>query len=392
MKILIIWAESISRHTGGSVHFWGLVDGIKSSGCQAKAIVPRYGHADVSNFEDVSFLQLPPHCLGSFLLLQICTVLYLPYWLIKSRPQAVYVRACFFAFLMHLVCRLAGVPLIFEVDAIVAEEAKMRDQRKIVVWMLNALDKLNYRFADGIVCVTEGLREEVIRRGANPKTAVAIHNAPRTDVMRPVDQRQARQLLGLAEDGYIVGFIGTFAPWQGLDLLVQAAKLVVDSGQQSVRFILVGEGQCHEQLEQMIEQLGLDRFFSFFAPVPYQQVSVFNSACDVVVIPIYDPRKLRFGLSPLKFWDAVSVGVPVLVPQGSQLEGVLQRLDLPGVFSAGDKEDLAKSIIQVLAQTKHYLSRRRDVHLTVAKEYSWSRVAEKLLELCCQVRQRVQGR
>lgn len=387
MKLLIIWAESISRHTGGSVHFWGLVEGIKSSGCQAKAIVPRYGHADVCNSEDVSFLQLPSHRLGSFLLLQLCTVLYLPYWLIKYRPQAVYVRACFFASLMHLMCWLAGVPLILEVDAIVAEEVKMRGQQKIVAWVLELLDKLNYRFADGIVCVTEGLREEVIRRGANPKTTLAIHNAPRTNIMRPLNQRQARRQLGLAEDGYIVGFIGTFAPWQGLDLLVHAAKCIVDSGQQSVRFILVGEGQCREQLDQMIEQFGLNSFFSFSAPVPYQQVSVFNSACDVVVVPIYDPRKLRYGLSPLKFWDAVSAGVPVLVPEGSQLEDVLQRLRLPGVFRTGDKKHLAETILGVLAQTEYHLSMRGDVHRMVAEQYSWGRVAERLLELCCRLGQ-----
>jgi glycosyltransferase involved in cell wall biosynthesis len=392
MKILIIWAENVERHIGGSVHFWGLMHGIKLNGWQVRAIVPAYGRRKMSDVEDVSFVSLPRRCLFSFLLLQIVTVFCMPYWLLRYQPEVVYVRACFLAFLMRLICRLAGIPLIMEVDTIVDKEAEMRGRQKILVGVLKVLGKLNCRFVDGMVCVTDGIREEMIRRGADPEITVVIHNASRTDIMQPIDQRQARRQLGLVEDSYIVGFMGTFAPWQGLDLLVQAAKHVVDSGQQSVRFILVGDGQCHEQLEQMIGQLGLNRFFSFFAPVPYQQVSVFNSACDVVVNPVYDPRRLRFGLSPLKFWDAVSVGVPVLVPEGSQLEGVLRQLSLPGVFSAGDKKDLAESILNVLAQTKHHLSRRRDVHLMVAKEYSWNRVAERLLELCCRVRQRVQER
>jgi len=385
MKILIIWAESIERHTGGSVHFRGLVHGIKLNGWQVRAIVPAYGRGKISDVEDISFVSLPPRCLFSFLLLQMATVLCMPYWLLRYRPEAVYVRACFLAFLMRLICRLARVPLIVEVDAIVDEEAEMRGQQRVLIAMLKILCKLNCRFVSAIVCVTKGLREEIIRRGAKPKTTVVIHNGSRTDVMQPIDQHQARQQLGLVENGYIVGFTGTFAPWQGLDLLIQAAREIVDNAKQTVRFILVGEGQFQKRLEEMVEQLGLGRFFSFLEPVLYKQVSIFNSACDVVVIPIYDPRKLRYGLSPLKFWDAISVGVPVLVPEGCQLEDVLQQLDLPGVFRAGDKKHLAETILGVLARTEHHLSRRKDVHQMVAEQYSWKRVAERLLELCAQV-------
>ncbi|MHC4890644.1 MAG: hypothetical protein ACYTEO_14400, partial [Planctomycetota bacterium] len=135
MRILIIWAESINRYTGGSSHFWGLMHGIKSIGCQIKVIAPRYGRVGISRkapdnrnvvkpvelsaIEDMSFVPLPARSVVSFLLLQIITVLWLPYWLVKYRPKMVYVRACFLIFLMRLICWLAGVPLIAEVAAIV---------------------------------------------------------------------------------------------------------------------------------------------------------------------------------------------------------------------------------------------------------------------------------
>jgi len=382
MKILIIWAESINRYTGGSSHFWGLMRGIKSIGWGVRAIAPHYGRAEVTRHKDVSFVPLPPRSIISFTLLQILTVLWLPYWLVKYRPGAVYVRACFLSFLMCLICRLAGVPLIAEVSAVVDEEAQMRGQRQILATILKVFNGLNYRSADGLVCVTPGIREEVIRRGAKSDTAAVIHNAAQTDIMRPMAQKQARQQFGFAQADYIVGFAGMFAPWQGLDLLVQAAKQVIDNSVRPVRFVLLGEGQCRQQLQQMVEKLGLGRFFSFLAPMPYEQVAVFNNACDVVVIPIYDPRKLRYGLSPLKFWDAVSVGIPVLLPEGCQLEDVLERLGLPGTFRPGDKKHIAETILEVLAQTEHYQARREDIHRIVSEEYSWTRVGERLSELC----------
>lgn len=382
MRILIIWAESINRYTGGSLHFWGLISGMKSMECKIRAIAPRYGRAEINRHEDISFIPLPPRSFISFLLLQFVTVLWLPYWLIRYRPGAVYVRACFLGFLMRPICRLCGVPLIAEVDAVVDEEAQMRGQRHILFRILRFLDKLNFRSADGLVCVGPGIREEVIRRGAEPDTTVIIHNAAQTDIMRPMNQTQARRQIGLALEGYIVGFAGTFAPWQGLDLLVQAAEQVVDNSARSVRFILVGEGQCRQQLEEMVEQSDLNRFFSFLAPMPYEQVAVFKNACDVVVIPIYDPRKLRYGLSPLKFWDAASVGVPVLVPEGCRLDDVLARLDLPGTFRPGDNKDLAEKILEVLSQTEHHQAKREDIHRIVSEEYSWTNTAERLIQHC----------
>jgi len=382
MRILIIWAESINRYTGGSGHFWGLMYGIKSIGWQIRAIAPRYGRAEVTKHEDVSFVPLPPRSIISFTLLQILTVLCMPYWLLKHHPEVVYVRTCFLAFLAYPVCRLTGVLLITEVDAIVEEEIKMRGQRRILARILKVLNKLNYRWVDGLVCVTSGIQEEVIRRGAEPDTTVVIQNAAQTDIMCPIGQNQSRRQLGLAKEDYIVGFAGTLAPWQGLDLLVRAAKQVVDNSGRSVKFLLVGEGQCQQQLEEMVGELGLCRFFSFLAPMPYEQVAVFNNACDVIVIPIHDRRKLRYGISPLKFWDAVSVGVPVLVPEGSQLEEVLEHLRLPGTFRAGDTEDLAEEILQVLSKTEHHQARRKDVHRIVSEQYSWTHVAEKLAEHC----------
>jgi glycosyltransferase involved in cell wall biosynthesis len=185
-----------------------------------------------------------------------------------------------------------------------------------------------------------------------------------------------------------VGFAGTFSSWQGLDLLIQAAKQVLENSDLPVQFVLVGDGQCRQELQEMVEKLQLGRFVSLLAPVPFEQVAVFNNACDVIVIPIHDQRKLRYGISPLKFWDAVSVGVPVLVPDGSQLENVLAKLSLPGTFRAGDTEDLSEQILQFLPNTEHHQSRRKDVHRIVSQEYSWTKAAERLIEHCQRVKRK----
>jgi len=382
MGILVIWAESVNRASGGSIHFWGLMHGLKSIHWQAKAIVPLYWPGEAAGADNVYFIRVGPRSFISFSFLQLLTVFCLPYWLCKYRPQAVYVRTCFLVFLMYPICRLAKTALIAEVDAVVDEEARMRGQRKILVRILRLLDNANYRLVDGLACVTAGIRDEVVRRGADPDTTVVIQNAAHTGIMRPMAQSRARRRLGLDEKGYIIGFAGTFAPWQGLDLLVQAASQVVDNSPHPVRFVLVGDGQCRREVLQVVEKAALGRFFSFLEPMDYDRIRLFNSACDLTVIPIHDPRKLRYGISSLKFWDAVAVGVPVLVPAGCGLDDVLNRLALPGTFRPADKENLAEAILEVLAKTGCHQARRQEVHKIVREEYSWACAAEKLTQLC----------
>ena len=381
MRILIIWAESINRYTGGTIHLSGWCHGLKTLGHNFKIVAPRYGRSKSSPIEDVSYIRLPRRCLASFLLLQIITTACLPYWILKYRPEVIFIRACFLAFVMALICRLAHIPIIAEVGTVVDAEVTMRGESRVLACFIRIIDRLNYRFVSGITTVTAGAREEFIRRGANPDTTAVIHNAARVDIMQPMNQKQARRQLGLAEEGYLVGYSGSFAPWQGLDLLLQAAKQLTDNSGRAVHFALLGEGKCKE-LQEMIEQLCLNEYFTFLGPLPFEQIVIFNNACDLTVIPVHDSRRIQYGLDPLKFWDSISCGVPVLVPEGCQLEDVLEQLGLPGTFLRTDSKYLAEAILDVLARTEYHQSKRNDVHRMVAEEYSWTHVAEKLIEHC----------
>jgi glycosyltransferase involved in cell wall biosynthesis len=355
---------------------------LKALGHDVKIVAPRYGRSKSSPIEDVSYIYLPPRCLASFLLLQFITAAWLPYWILKYRPEVIFVRTCFLAFLMAVICRPARIPIIAEVGTVVDAEVAMRGESRLLSGFIRAIDRLNYRCVSGITTVTAGAREEFIRRGANPDTTVVIHNAAQVDIMQPINQRQARRQLGLAEEGYLVGYSGSFAPWQGLDLLIEAAKTLVDNSGRVIRFALVGDGKCRKELQQTVGELGLNEYFTFLEPMPFERIAIFNNACDVTVIPVHDWRRIQYGLDPLKFWDSVSCGVPVLLPEGCQLEDVLEELGLPGIFAGTDSKNLAEAILDVLSRTEYYQSRRNDVHKIVSEKYSWTQVAEKLIEHC----------
>jgi glycosyltransferase involved in cell wall biosynthesis len=382
MKALIIWAESINRNTGGTMHLLGWQHGMRELGHQVKVVAPAYGGDRGSLVSDVSFITLPRRSTFSFALLQVLVVIGLPWWLLRYRPNVVFARTCFLGFLMYAFCRVCGVSFILEGGSSpVEDEMSLRGENRFLAWMIRGFNRVNHRSCSAVVCVTAGMRDELLRRGAKPEKVFVVHNGAHVDVMRPTEQAEARGRFNWKTDDYVIGFAGSLVSWQGLDLLIEAAGDIVNTADRRVRFAIAGNGPSGEALCQKVEQRGLRNNFDFLDPMPFHEVAVFYNACDLIVIPICDPRKLRYGLDPLKFWDAISVGLPVIMPEGCQLEAILEELSLPGTFRVYDSGHLGEVIIEALSRTVIYQRRREQTHQLVREKYSWRRVAEALIEV-----------
>lgn len=376
MRILVLWGESISKPGSGTVHLSGLVDGWRAAGHSVTVIAPHYGPGEFSVTDpDTHLVRMPSRNFLWFFMLQMLFILKLPLWLWKHRPNVVYTRACFFQGVLAVFCRIAGMPLVGEIDSMVDEEIRMRGGSSVAVLLARILDTLNFTLSSGLVCVTRGLRAESIRRGARPRTTAAIPNGAAVEIMTPGDLAAARKRLKLPPDAFIIGFAGAFAEWQGLDRLVEVASELKNRKRKNIRFTLMGGGPLETWIRQETASRGLSDVFDFFPIAGREQVAEFFQACDAVAITIHDMRKLRYGLSALKFWDAVSVGLPVLVPHIADLQDVLDDLGIPGTFDSSDIRDLADKIEKLADDAAVYRAGRQRVHQLVKDKYSWNAVA-----------------
>jgi glycosyltransferase involved in cell wall biosynthesis len=274
------------------------------------------------------------------------------------------------------------------VDSIIDEELRMRSQSPWQARLVRFLDRWNLRWASVFICVTEKLREELIHRGARPERVFAVHNGAATDLFAPGDRQAARQRLGLPAEAALVGFVGTLVAWQGLDLLIRAAALLPDCGR-PWQVLIVGHGELRDQLAAQIaaEQVG-DRV-RLLPEVRHEEVPAYLQALDAMVLPIHDERKLRYGLSALKFWEGLSVGLPVLVPDGGDLGRALRDLNWPGEYRTGDAADLAAALGRVIREQPQLEARRPELREAVCRRHSWDAVAGEIERI---VRPLVEGR
>ncbi len=302
----------------------------------------------------------------------------------KFEPDVVYERR-FLPKVSVVVSALRSVPALVEINGLVEDEMEMQGRKPksaLPPPLRDYLIRATFQQLDGIVAVTAGLAREMARQYGAPMDRISvIENAANTALFRPLDKVECRRRLGLGDSGRIVCFEGGLYPWHGVDTLLRAVKLIAEGGQ-DLRVVIVGTGPSREGLEALARSLSLGSNALFVGRVPYEDVPLYIGACDMGVGPFTRERNDRIGLSPIKVYEYVACGRPVVV---SRIPGVAdwietERLGLTA--DPGDPEDFALRIVEVLRDDDMMRSMVERGPAAVAERHSWDSVARRILSLC----------
>ena len=204
--------------------------------------------------------------------------------------------------------RALDIPVAYEVrgfweDAAVshgtAREGDLRYR------LTRALETWALRRADHCFCICEGLRQDIVARGIAADKVTVIPNAVDIESFRPIEtvERQLQDRLSL-RGCQVIGFIGSFYFYEGLDLLLEAAQLMRQELPQ-LKVLLVGGGPAEESLKQKAEALGIADITLFTGRVPQREVAGYYSLIDVLAYPRQSMRITEL-VTPLKPLEAMA--------------------------------------------------------------------------------------
>lgn len=132
-----------------------------------------------------------------------------------------------------------------------------------------------------------------------------IPNAVNIDNFRPVEQRDAALADQLGLGGReVIGFIGSFYFYEGLELLLEAAARLRPS-RPALAVLLVGGGPAEPELRRRAADLGIDDIVTFTGRVPQSAVSAYYSLIDVLAYPRQSMRITEL-VTPLKPLEAMA--------------------------------------------------------------------------------------
>lgn len=303
------------------------------------------------------------------------------------RPNVIYERR-FLPKVSAAVGMLLRIPSIVEINGLVDEEVSLQG-RKLKSFVPSTLRTevfagLFSRMS-AVVAVTDGLADAMVRTyGVARGRVVVIGNAANTRLFHPMDKEGCRRSLGLAGHRYWICFEGGLYPWHDVPLFLQATRLLVDQGIDLVALI-VGDGPSRKEFEAVALKLDLGDRARFIGRVPYERVAEYIGASDVGVGAFTRERNERIGISPIKVFEYVACGRPVVV---SCLPGIAEWVDREHVgrlARAGDPDHMARTLRETLEDRVLQADVSKRGPEVVAREHDWMAVATRVAALCGRV-------
>lgn len=276
-----------------------------------------------------------------------------------------------------------GIPVVYEVRAFwedAAVDHGTTSEGSVRYRLTRALETFALRRADQVTTICEGLRKDISERGINPGKITVIPNAVDVDSfqLRGEADSALRQQLGL-ESMTVVGFVGSFYGYEGLDLLVAAAARLL-ARRPNLRVLLVGGGPQEANLKAQVAALGIADKVVFTGRVPHADVQNYYDLIDVLAYPRI-PIRLTELVTPLKPLEAMAQGRMFVASDVGGHKELVRHGETGFLFKAGDEQALASSIEDVLNKRDLWTKIRTQARYFVEVERTWKGSVERYVDV-----------
>lgn len=246
--------------------------------------------------------------------------------------------------------RRLGIPVVDEIRAFWEDAAvdhgttregspRYRATRALETWALKRVDH--------IFTICEGLRRDIIARGIPPDKITVIPNAVDIEGFQLSGEPDVALQRQLGLDGAtVIGFVGSFYAYEGLDLLVDALPRLL-AARPKLRLLLVGGGPQEANLKAQAQRLGVAERVVFAGRVPHREVSRYYDLIDLLAYPRHSMRLTEL-VTPLKPLEAMAQGRVFIASDVGGHRELIRDGETGRLFAAGNVAALTDAIGDML--------------------------------------------
>ncbi len=265
--------------------------------------------------------------------------------------------------------RQVKIPFVLEINAPLVKEASQ--YRNLYLYELaKHVEQYLFSHADHIVTVSNSLRDYVLTIAPKAKVT-AIPNGVDLDRFHGLEEStdwRAKVTADPAND-FVIGFVGSIKPWHGVELLVDALAELVKTDRKFSLCLVGNADQVKEDLQLRAQAQGLKDRLTIVGAVSYEDVPVMTRNCDVLVAPY--PDLTDFYFSPLKVFEYMAAGKPIVASGIGQLRDILVDGETALLTTPGDRDSLCNALLRLKsdpALRSHLAARALE---TATENHSW---------------------
>ena len=286
------------------------------------------------------------------------------------------------------------IPLVYEIRAF-WEDAAMGNgtgDGTLRYWLTRRLENSVVARADAVVTICKGLRDDLVARGFDGTRFTVVPNGVDLDLFgakRERDLALARKL-GLDtshEAGPVIGFVGSFYPYEGIDDLI-AAMPAIAVAHPTARLLLVGGGPSEAALRAQAAASSAAPAIVFAGRVAHEDVARHYSLIDVACYP-RKAMRLTELVTPLKPLEAMAQGKIVAASDVGGHRELIADGFTGTLFAPDDPVDIARVLAMLLWRRREWDHQRIASRRFVEREHNWAANVQRYRDVYRRVLDRV---
>lgn len=365
------------------IHVREMINAFRSLGHEVRVVGP-VGEEENGDTVRVSLFS-KIRLLTPKILYEIFEILYngYGYYLLQKatkafEPDFLYDRYITFNASSVLFAKSHRIPVVVEVNAPLAlERTQQQDEKLFFRKTADRFEKWICSKADQTLVVSSPLKDYLVSVGVPAEKVTVLPNgvnqkrfsaSTNTDVT-------LRLKLAIPDDAVVLGFVGIFRPWHGLDLLLQGFRYL-QKKHKKVHLLLVGDGPILPELELAAKEAGLKNNITFTGRVAHEEIPRYISLFDIAVSP-----KATFYASPMKILEYMAMGKVVVAPDTQNIRDLLIDGKSGLLFAAEDVADLVGKLELLVGDESLRNRVGLNARMNVLRHRQWTNNASRVLDL-----------
>ncbi|WP_246128997.1 glycosyltransferase family 4 protein [Colwellia demingiae] len=291
----------------------------------------------------------------------------------EKKITLIYERYSLFMFASVWWAKRHNLPIVLEIN----DSCQVQRVRSLTFKKLAAkIESWIFKNATGLVFISTRFQEVAEQAYGDIANSVVSPNGADLDkfIIDETSGLALRSKLGI-EDKIVLGYVGAFVHWHGIDWFVDLACQKLKETPELV-LLLVGDGVAFEGIKSRVIEAGVESQVILPGKVPHNEVSSFLSAMDLGILPDSND----YG-SPMKLFEFMAMGKGMIAPDFSPIAEVVQDNETSWLFPASNKQACIDKVFKIVNDKKAHKKVGLNARVYIENERQWKHNAEQLLSL-----------